>query len=60
MTDWQRGYGDAYVPGSMRGYPALPNNEDYMKGFQAGQEEWNAARAQYAIDHGIAPNGAYA
>lgn len=40
MTDWQRGYGDAYLPAKIRPYPALPQNDDYMAGFTAGQEDW--------------------
>jgi hypothetical protein len=40
MSDWQRGWADAYINPKLRDYPALPNNDDYMAGFMAGQQDW--------------------
>ena len=50
MTDWQRGYGDAYVNPKFRKYPALPDNEDYMDGYMFGQKEWNDAHSEETED----------
>ena len=44
MTDWQLGYSDAYVHPKVRGYPAKPDNEEYMDGFMFGQQEYNKSR----------------
>lgn len=51
MTDWQQGYADAYCKPLLRGFPAMPHNEDYMDGFMAGQSAWKHNRRAKDMGH---------
>lgn len=51
MTDWQRGYADAYVRPGLRKYPALPDNADYMDGYMEGQRQWRISREGKDMGH---------